>query len=57
MEQVIDDGWLDGMKFLALTIEHKATGKLSVIKWSDSQCWYERFHSGGWGIFRIQAAA
>jgi hypothetical protein len=55
MQGMIDDGWGDGMKFLALTIVHKATGKLSVIKWSDSQCWLKRFHSGGWGIFRPDA--
>lgn len=55
MEQMVDDGWLDGMKFLALTVEHKTSGKLSVIKWSDSQHWHERFpRHGGWGLFRPQ---
>lgn len=52
MTAVVDDGWGDGMKFLAATVEHKITHRLSVIKWSDNCRWYERCPGGGWGLFR-----
>ncbi len=49
-ERLMDDGWCDGMKFLQLIIEHKTTGKLLKIKWSDSQNWYYQCDGGGWAL-------
>ncbi len=47
-----DDGWMDGMRFIHVIIEHYRTGALRKVKWSDSQLWYTRPASGvGWVLF------
>ncbi len=50
-----NDGWGDGMKFLHVIVEKNE--KLMKLKWSDSQRWYERCPSGGWGLFNVAKAA
>ncbi len=49
-EELVNDGFLDGMKFIQLIIENKNTQKLYKIKWSDYQTWYYQC-AGGWAPF------
>jgi hypothetical protein len=44
----VDDGWLDGMKFVAVIVEDRYSGQLFKLKWSDSQRWYRQSPAGGW---------
>lgn len=51
--KLVDDGWLDGMKFVQAILESTKRGPdhgdLVKIKWSDSGCWYK--HVGGWALW------
>ena len=48
--KLVDDGWCDGMKFVAAVVEN-ANGKLFKIKWADGQRWYHNYpNRGGWGL-------
>lgn len=54
-EAMVDDGWCDGMKFLAVSVQHKQTGELAILKWADNQCWYSMSECGGWSLTQYRA--
>lgn len=45
--EMVPDGWLDGMRFIAAVVE-SPRGELLKIKWSDCGKWYAHSDSGGW---------
>tara|TARA_Y100000310_G_scaffold329473_1_gene399397 strand:+ start:514 stop:900 length:387 start_codon:yes stop_codon:yes gene_type:complete len=53
--EMVYDGWMDGMKFLAAVVEgkHPTTGEkgLFKIKFADNERWYHDYPGhGGWGL-------
>lgn len=50
-QQLVNDGWGDGMRFLQVVIEDKR-GNLAKLKWSDQQTWFKHnANGGGWTLF------
>jgi hypothetical protein len=47
-EEMISDGWIDGMKVLRLICEDRR-GQIHDIRWSDANggSWFEKLPSGG----------
>jgi hypothetical protein len=52
--EMVNDGWMDGMKVLRLIVEQKNKG-FKEIRWSDCNggCWFEKTPSGGQSLMEI----
>ncbi len=56
-QELVDDGWMDGMQVLRLVVEDKQN-KLKDIRYSDDNggSWFEKYPGGGQGLIKKASA-